>query len=102
ADRRSAHLEHPQRPVGVTASRAPLRIGGLPLPRPRHPARGLLPKAFLRKLGASAWPLVFGGGRWDRTADPVQCGPEALPVRTLGGPANWDSNTVLVYPAKFY
>ena len=32
----------------------------------------------------------------------VQCGPDDKPAKDTGRAANWDSNTVLVYLAKFY
>ena len=31
----------------------------------------------------------------------VQCGPDDKPAKDTGWTANWDSNTVLTYHAKF-
>ena len=82
----SAHLPLPQRQIGVTASRAPLIIGGL----------------LATPLGASVWPLVLSGLAM-RLAAPttLRCKPDEKPAEDTGRAVNWDSNAVLVYFAKF-
>jgi hypothetical protein len=79
--------------TGTAPSSAPLVIGGL-----------LARRLFAASRSArGAWPLVLGGQ--DEAMAPlitVQCGPDDKPAKDTGWTANWDSNTVLVYPAKFY
>ncbi len=90
---------HPANAREASLGGALFRPGHRPAPRSRrHPWS--LAAFSLPPLGASAWPHVLGdlAMRWPRLS-PLRYGPDDRPAP--GRAANWDSNAVLTYLAKF-
>src|SRR5262249_44487900 len=100
ADLGAAQLRRPAvADSGAAASSAPLLLW--------QPSRPLLSCQACRGWWPPAVPApARGRSGWaacDGTAPliTVQCGPDDKPAGTPGSAANWDSNTVLLYIAKF-